>query len=149
MPNLIDRLKREESLRLEIYDDATGRPFKKGDTLEGNLTVGYGCNVMKIDTGLADTLLDYGIQVARWDAYTVFLWSVFYKFPITVQEVFLDMLFQMGRSRFATFQKMIAAAKAHDWVGVKREMLDSEWARGKHKARAERLAALLPTEATK
>lgn len=36
----------EEGNRLLIYDDATGKPFKRGDTLKGNLSVGIGLNLM-------------------------------------------------------------------------------------------------------
>jgi len=36
----------EEGRRLVIYDDATGKPFKRGDTLKGNLSVGDGLNLM-------------------------------------------------------------------------------------------------------
>lgn len=36
----------EEGFRLLIYDDATGRPFKRGDTLKGNLSAGAGVNLM-------------------------------------------------------------------------------------------------------
>jgi len=35
----------EEGDRSSIYDDATGKPFKKGDTLKGNLSVGIGLNL--------------------------------------------------------------------------------------------------------
>lgn len=36
----------EEGDRLLIYDDATGKPFKRGDTLKGNLSAGIGLNLM-------------------------------------------------------------------------------------------------------
>jgi len=34
-----------ESLILVVYDDATGRPLKQGDTLKGHPTIGYGRNL--------------------------------------------------------------------------------------------------------
>ena len=43
--------------------------------------------------------------------------------------ILLAMLFNLGRQRFETFKKMIAAVKAGDFEGVHREMLDSLWAR--------------------
>lgn len=36
----------EEGNKSLIYDDATGKPFKKGDTLAGNLSAGIGLNLM-------------------------------------------------------------------------------------------------------
>ena len=50
MDNALDhldaQLEVEEGNRALIYDDATGKPFKKGDTLKGNLSAGIGINLM-------------------------------------------------------------------------------------------------------
>ena len=51
LAHLEAQLDAEEGFRLAIYDDATGRPFKKGDTLQGNLTVGAGVNLSIPFTG--------------------------------------------------------------------------------------------------
>lgn len=40
------QLELEEGERFLIYDDATGKPFKRGDTLQGNLSAGIGLNLM-------------------------------------------------------------------------------------------------------
>jgi len=44
--HLEPQLALEEGNRNVIYDDATGKPFVKGDTLQGNLSVGIGINLM-------------------------------------------------------------------------------------------------------
>lgn len=40
------QLEAEEGNKNLIYDDATGKPFKKGMTLQGNISVGIGLNLM-------------------------------------------------------------------------------------------------------
>lgn len=46
LEHLEAQLNVEEGERALIYDDATGKPFKKGDILKGNLSVGAGLNLM-------------------------------------------------------------------------------------------------------
>ena len=40
----------------------------------------------------------------------------------------IDMVFNMGITRFMGFKKMIAAIKNGDWVTAAAEMRDSKWA---------------------
>lgn len=40
--NGLDMLRSTEDLRLEAYDDKTGKPLKKGQTPKGTATIGYG-----------------------------------------------------------------------------------------------------------
>ena len=138
-----EALREEEGLRLQVYDDATGKEFKKGDTLMGNLSIGYGINLSNgIDIKEAENMMAYRIMIAKQDAYAVFGYNAFYTFPKRCQVAILDMLYQMGRGRFLTFEKMIKAAERGDWPTAKREALDSAWARGPHKKRAEKIAEL-------
>ena len=140
---LEDRIKEEEGFRLAPYDDATGKALRPGDTLQGNITIGWGTNLSSgISRMSAQYLLSERLAIAQLDAAAVFGRVEFYSFPQKCQEAFLDMLYQMGRKRFMTFKKMIEAAKRNDWKSVKREALDSEWARGPHKKRAEEIGAL-------
>lgn len=44
--NLEAQLDVEEGVRALIYDDATGKPVKRGDTIKGNLSAGVGLNLM-------------------------------------------------------------------------------------------------------
>jgi hypothetical protein len=41
-----DDLKRDEGFRARVYDDATGKDLKPGDTLVGNPTAAYGRNLL-------------------------------------------------------------------------------------------------------
>ena len=44
--HLLPELALEEGNKALVYDDATGLPFKRGDTLKGNLSAGIGLNLM-------------------------------------------------------------------------------------------------------
>ncbi len=46
-----------------------------------------------------------------------------------MQEVLVEMVFNLGINRFKTFRKMIKAVKQGDYVLASREMLDSRWAK--------------------
>jgi lysozyme len=139
---LIERLKKEEGERLRIYDDATGKEFRKGDTLIGNLTIGVGINIMVIDRYESNILLEHRLAEARRDAWGVFGYSLFASWPQNRQDVFVDMIYNIGITRFSGFVDMIAAAKAGEWELVKAEMLDSDWAR-QLPTRAEKLAEMI------
>lgn len=61
---LLATLKVHEGLRLQAYDDATGKPATAGSRIQGNVTVGYGRNL--IGRGLtlpeANHLLDNDVD---------------------------------------------------------------------------------------
>ena len=136
---MVNRLSLAEGARLKPYDDKTGKE------IEHNVTIGIGTNLSNgISQKTARILLFGGLDTAVSDAQAVFGYRGYGLLPEPVKEAFLDMLYQMGRGRFMGFKKMIVAAKANDWPGVKREMLDSDWARGIHKNRAEKIAELIP-----
>jgi len=44
------------------------------------------------------------------------------------QRIFVDMVFNLGISRFLNFKNMIAAAESEDWDEAAAQMLDSKWA---------------------
>ena len=47
--------------------------------------------------------------------------------PEEVRKILINMTFQMGINRIATFRKMIAAIKAKDYKTASEEMKDSNW----------------------
>jgi len=63
----------------------------------------------------------------------------FYLLPPTVQQVLIEMAYQMGVSGVMKFKKMWAALAERDYETAAKEMLDSRWAR-QTPARAEELA---------
>ena len=118
MSELREMIKRHEGLRLKPYKCSAGK-----------LTIGYGRNLT--DNGIsreeASILLAQDILNAQIDVCKAF------GFPTTKQEsvyyALVDMMFNLGFSRFMKFKKMIAAIEAENWNLAADEMLDSKWAK--------------------
>ena len=53
----------------------------------------------------------------------------FEDFPGEVQEILVNMMFNMGRPRLSRFHKMKKAVDSSDWIEAANQMLDSKWAR--------------------
>ena len=99
---------------------------------EGYLTIGVGRMIdERLNGGItydeAMYLLDNDIKKHTAELEKIF--DDFYDLPEDIQHVLVDMHFNLGDNRFRTFKKMIAAVKDRDWESMKREMLDSLWAR--------------------
>lgn len=124
---LIRQLRFDEGVRSKVYRDS-----------EGIETIGVGRNL--VDRGLSDDeinyLLDNDIDLVVEEA-NGFAW--YYDLNDVRQEVVLNMLFNLGLSRFKGFKMMIAALERHDYDDASREMLDSKWA-GQVGSRALRLS---------
>jgi GH24 family phage-related lysozyme (muramidase) len=134
---LYDQLKQDEGHRLVVYTDTRGFP-----------TVGIGHHIQPIYTG--DTVsqaqvnlwFDEDVSQAIQDCLWVFPdWE---SYPDVVQEVVVNMMFNVGRTRFLDFQRFIAAIQQQDWVWAALEMHESLWAQH-FPARARRLIARMHT----
>jgi GH24 family phage-related lysozyme (muramidase) len=66
----------------------------------------------------------------------------FEDFPREVQEILVNMMFNMGRPRLSKFKRMNAALKVEDWKEAAKEGRDSRWYR-QVTNRAERLMSRL------
>tara|TARA_R110000765_G_C18821420_1_gene595798 strand:+ start:343 stop:813 length:471 start_codon:yes stop_codon:yes gene_type:complete len=53
----------------------------------------------------------------------------FSSYPIEVQKIIANMMFNLGRPRLSKFRKFLAAIEAEDWATAADEMGDSLWAR--------------------
>jgi lysozyme len=116
-----DIIKGYEGLRLKPYRCPAGK-----------LTIGYGFNLEEgIPEFIADDLLDYSISIARRD-----LRSVLYPNGIltaknitnTRLRALIDLMYNLGKTKFLTFKKMIQAIKEGDWNKAADELLNSKYA---------------------
>ena len=126
---LIGQLKIDEGIRARVYIDSLGyktvgighmikdsdpediKALKIGDKISNELI--YRLFVEDLIQAISDTVV---IFADIWD-----------ELPSDVQEVFINMSFNLGRTRLLKFKKTIAAVYAKDWQLVSVEMLDSKW----------------------
>jgi len=113
---LIEMIKRHEGLRLFPYKCSAGK-----------ITIGYGRNLD--DKGItkreAEELLWSDIQEAAQNTMSIF--PQFYTYTIARQNALIDLMFNLGKTRFLKFKKMIAAVKEEDWTEAAKQAKDSQW----------------------
>ena len=120
---------KHEEKRHKPYDDATGKECKTGDIIKGKITIGAGRNIQEV--GLSDDEVEYLLQndIKRVKQELKEIFPDFDKLPENVRMVLIDMDFNLGKSRFLTFKKMIQAVKERNWEAMIREMRNSRWCR--------------------
>jgi len=126
-PQLIASTKAHEGRVLRAYQDT-----------KGIWTIGYGTNLQElaIDEELATLWLNQKLEQAAVSA-GGFPWFAGLSAPR--QDVVVEMIYNLGLTRFAKFGKMHRALSEGNYPEAAAQMLDSEW----HKQvgrRAERLA---------
>jgi lysozyme len=117
--SVADDLQRLEGFSSTSYTDTTG-----------HLSVGFGHKIAKSvsmsrETALA--VLADDIAIAERGARRVF--PSFDSHPQRVQDVLVEMAFQLGSTGCAKFIKFGRAIAAHDYATASREMLSSKWAK--------------------
>ena len=144
---LIEKLILHEGMKLKVYDDANGKEIRAGDTLVGHPTIGVGRNVAGDGLGIteeeAKILLSNDVdRVLR----EVNHWSFMENLNEPRKTVIIDMVFNMGASRFneQVWPKFFKAAMTGNYKEASKQMLDSKWA-GQVKTRANILAKMMET----
>ena len=82
------------------------------------------------------------LDIAISECSTLYGEGNFRDFPDEVQQILVNMMFNMGRPRLSKFKKMNVALQKHDWVEAAKEGRDSRWYR-QVTNRAERLMTRL------
>jgi len=110
------QVKRHEGLRLKPYRCTANK-----------LTIGYGRNIesVGITESEAEGMLERDASIAHSDL--VGLFKGFSMFSPTRQVALIDMIFNLGRSGFRKFAKMITAIKNDDWLLASTEATNSKW----------------------
>ena len=124
------QLRRHEGFRRHPYVDSTG-----------HTSIAYGRNLTSVGISRAEAkvMLDNDILVATNDCLR---FGFFDDLNPIRQEAMVNMVFNLGWTKFNTFRKMIAALEIRDYNTAAREALDSLWAR-QVGARARELAEQL------
>lgn len=124
-------LKRHEGVKHDAYRCSAGY-----------LTIGAGHNLdtMPISGRAIDVILEDDIEIAVRDIKRNIMY--FDDLPEEVQEVLVNMCFNLGITRLMKFKNMFEAIQEESWSTAADEALDSKWAR-QVGARAEELASIL------
>lgn len=126
---LKQNIKLHEGWRSKPYDDATGKILRTGDTLQGNITIGWGWNVSQdMPLELGDIVLDYWIAQARKDVMRVFTSAEVRRMGQIRLEAVIECMYAMGLPTFQTFEKMIRRLKGGQWSRAGAELINSLWA---------------------
>ena len=120
---------KHEEKREKPYDDATGKTLKTGDVIKGKITIAVGRNIQEI--GLSEDEIEYLLQndIKRCENELREIFPDFDELPENVRLVLIDMDFNLGKSRFLIFKKMIQAVKEQNWGKMIEEMKNSKWCR--------------------
>lgn len=141
--SVFEQLKIDEGVVYEIYKDHLGYPtFGVGHLIlkndeEHGLPVGTPVSEERVRE-----CFDSDLSLAISECELLYENGVFGDLPGEVQEILVNMMFNMGRTRLSKFKKMHAAILEGDWKTAAVEGRDSQW----HKQvtnRAERLMVRL------
>ena len=137
--NVFEQLKIDEGVVYEVYLDHLGYPtFGVGHlVVKGDLEYGAEVGTPVSEERVAECF-DKDLDTAIDECYKLYGPGTFNNFPGEVQEILVNMMFNMGRPRLNKFANFNTALFNQDWVKASEEMIDSLWYR-QVGARAERL----------
>lgn len=125
---VFETLKIDEGVEYQIYLDHLDYPtFGVGhlvtdDDPEAGLEVGTSVSNERVWEAF-----ECDLDTAIAECHQLFPGGAFDEFPEEVQQVVVNMMFNMGRPRLSKFKKMIGGLEAHDWKTAALEGRDSKW----------------------
>ena len=136
---VFEQLKIDEGVVYELYNDHLGYPtFGVGHlVLESDEEFGKPIGT-PVDEERVRNCFDRDLDIAISECELLYENGRFGELPDEVQQILVNMMFNMGRTRLSKFKKMHAAILESDWKEAAIEGRDSRW----HKQvtnRAERL----------
>ena len=126
---LIDDIKKHEGFSPVVYQCTAGYD-----------TIGYGQRVkyLKVTQEQAEEWLLEELQNLRYILADKYDWLL--PAPTEVQDIVMNMNYQLGVTSFSKFKKTIYLLANKDYKGASVEMLDSKWARDDTPRRAKELS---------
>ena len=114
--SLIDSIKKNEGYRGRQYLDHLGNP-----------TIGYGFLIseLHLDEDVCDIILDRILGELKLRIHKKFPFVL--DLPEEIQDVVIEMCYQMGLKGFSKFKKTIAFLRLGKYREAASEMLDSKW----------------------
>tara|TARA_Y100000310_G_scaffold66553_1_gene61879 strand:+ start:30 stop:476 length:447 start_codon:yes stop_codon:yes gene_type:complete len=129
---LVEDIKKEEGYRSSVYLDTLQKP-----------TIGYGflIDTLELQEDICQLILMRKLEKLIKSIKFNFKW--FDDMPDKVQDVIINMCYQLGVSGVSKFKKTIQFMKNKQWDRASVEMLDSKWAREQTPQRAKRLSEIV------
>jgi lysozyme len=129
--SLIESIKQSEGYRSRVYK-----------CTEGYETIGYGFAIkdLHLDEDICDMILERKLGELKLRIHKEFEFVL--DLPESVQDVIIEMCYQMGLSGFSKFKKTIQFLRLGDFKSASTEMLDSRWYR-QTPNRAKRLSQIV------
>ena len=112
-------------------------------------TIGYGFAIkdLYMDKEVADLILDQKIQEMLKRILSDKDWGEWFsEKPQHIQEVLINMIFQIGFSGVKKFKKTIQYIKDDNFLMAGEEMLDSKWAKSDSPNRAKELSEIVKSQ---
>lgn len=125
---VFETLKVDEGVEYQIYLDHLGYPtfgvghLIKDDDPEAGLEVGTQVSEERVWEAF-----DQDLDLAIAECNQLFPGDKFESFPEEVQQVVVNMMFNMGRPRLSGFKKFCAALNEGNWATAAVEGRDSKW----------------------
>jgi lysozyme len=128
LAKLREQLKIDEGVKYEVYDDHLGyKTFGIGHLVK-TTDEEYGAPVgTPVSEERVNSVFDEDVETYINESKKVF--SNLEDMPQEVQQVIVNMCFNMGAPRLSQFKKFIKAIHDEDWKTASVEMLDSRWAK--------------------
>jgi len=138
-----EQLKEDEGVRYDIYNDHLGYPtFGVGHLITEN-DEEFGRPVgTAVSEERVRSCFERDLETAIGECHNLYGEGSFGDLPDEVQQILVNMMFNMGRPRLSGFKKFNAAIEARDWLEAAKEGRDSRWYR-QVTNRAERLMVRL------
>ena len=129
---LVEDIKKEEGYRSSVYLDTLDKP-----------TIGYGflIDTLELQEDICELILMRKLEKLIKNIKFNFKW--FDDMPDKVQDVIINMCYQLGVSGVSKFKKTVQLIKNKQWDRASVEMLDSKWAREQTPQRAKRLSEIV------
>ena len=140
---VFEQLKIDEGVVYEIYNDHLGYPtFGVGHlVLESDPEHGQPTGT-PVEEQRVKECFENDLDIAIGECNALYEGGEFNDLPDEVQQILVNMMFNMGRTRLSKFKKMHAAILEGDWKEAAKEGRDSRWYK-QVTNRAERLMSRL------
>jgi|TARA_Y100000296_G_C4987416_1_gene163680 GH24 family phage-related lysozyme (muramidase) len=130
--SLVDSIIQDEGYRSSVYLDSLGKP-----------TIGYGflVDALELQEDVCNVILYRKLEKLVKDIKFNMRW--FDDMPEKIQDVIINMCYQLGVAGFMKFKKTIQLLKNKQWNRASVEMLNSRWGREQTPQRALRLSKIV------